>query len=235
MLTVRRAEERGAGDHGWLVSRHTFSFADFVDRRHMGFRNLRVLNEDRVAGGRGFGAHPHANMEIFSWIVAGGLAHEDSMGHRRVVRPGGVQYMSAGSGVRHSEVNASETEPVHFLQVWLVPNERDAEPRYEDRDFSEALAGGGLVRVLSATGRDGAIGVRADAEVFAARAPAGAELRYRLTAGRGGWVQVVRGAVEANGERLKPGDGLQVDDPAGVELTLTARADSELLLFDLGG
>ncbi|MBX3729347.1 MAG: pirin family protein [Candidatus Sumerlaeia bacterium] len=235
MLTVRRAEERGAGDHGWLESRHTFSFADYVDRRHMGFRNLRVINEDHVAGGRGFGAHPHANMEIFSWIVAGGLTHGDSMGHRRTVRPGDVQYMSAGSGVHHSEMNASATEPVHLLQVWILPNERDAEPRYEDRNFGEALAGGGLVAIVSGSGREGAIAMRADAEVFAARPRAGAELRHRLTAGRGGWVQVVRGTLDVNGVRVQAGDGLQVDDPAGVELTLTARADSELLLFDLGG
>lgn len=232
MLTLRNADERGQGNHGWLTSRHTFSFANYIDPAHRGFRNLRVINEDRVEGGAGFGTHGHENMEIFSWVVSGGLTHRDSMGHEKTVQPGGLQYMSAGSGVHHSEYNASQTEPVHFLQVWIIPNERNADPRYEDKDFTAALAEGGLVLVASRDGRDGSIAMRADADVYTARPTAGTELRHDLDPGHAAWIQVVTGTIDVNGTRLAQGDGLAVEDETGI--TLRAESNAEFLLFDLG-
>jgi redox-sensitive bicupin YhaK (pirin superfamily) len=233
VITIRRSEERGHADHGWLKTHHTFSFASYRDRNHMGYRSLRVINDDQVAPGQGFGLHPHDNMEIASYLVAGALKHQDTAGHAATVRRGGVQFMSAGAGIAHSEVNGSPTEWVHLLQIWIRPAERDTEPRYEDRDFSAALDGGEWVTLLSPDGRGGSIRIGQDAVVLGARPRAGAELRHRPAGSeRGLWVQVVSGEVSLNGgEILATGDGASIEGEG--EIVLRATADSELLLFDL--
>lgn len=232
MITLRKSTERGHDDHGWLNARHTFSFGDYFDPEHMGFRGLRVINEDRVAPGAGFPMHGHRDMEIFTWLVEGALAHRDSMGNGSTVRPGGIQYMSAGGGVRHSEFNASQEEPVHLLQVWIMPDVKNVPPRYSDRDFTAALEPGAPVLLLSGDGRDGSIAMRADADVYAARPKAGATFSHAYREGRGGWLQVVRGSVEANGHALSAGDAIALEgEPT---LSVKATTDAEVLLFDLG-
>jgi redox-sensitive bicupin YhaK (pirin superfamily) len=231
MITLRPSNERGDADHGWLRARHSFSFAGYHDRAHMGFRGLRVMNEDVVAGSQGFGTHGHANMEIFTWVVSGSLAHRDSMGSHKVVGPGMVQYMSAGSGVEHSEINASPEEPVHLYQTWIIPRERDTAPRYEDRDFRVGLAGGGWVEILSPDGAGGGIAMVSDARVLIARPAAGTELRHALAPGRGAWLQVIKGRATANGHAMAAGDGAAIEDEA--ELLVSAVEDAEVMLIDL--
>ena len=231
MITVRPSDERGRSELGWLSSRHTFSFADYLDPRHMGFRSLRVVNEDRVQPGAGFPTHGHRDMEIVTYVVEGALEHEDSLGTGSVIRPGEVQRMSAGTGVTHSEYNPSRSEPVHFLQIWILPERNGLAPGYEQRAFPAAELHGRLRLVASRDGREGSVTVHQDVQVWAARLAAGDEILYALAPGRHAWLQVVRGALAVNGTTLAAGDGAAVSDEA--RLALTASAPSELLLFDL--
>jgi redox-sensitive bicupin YhaK (pirin superfamily) len=232
MQRLRRAAERGHADHGWLDSFHSFSFADYYDPSHMGFRALRVINDDTVAPGRGFGAHPHRDMEIISYVLDGGLAHRDSMGTGSVIRPGDVQRMSAGTGVVHSEHNASPSEPVHFLQIWLVPSERGLAPGYEQRTFSAEEKAGRLRLVASPDGRDGSVTVHADASLYAGVLGAGEAAELPLPPGRHAWVQLARGKARVNGHDLGAGDGLALSDEARVQIEGVDAG--EVLVFDLG-
>lgn len=231
MITVRKATERGHADHGWLDSHHTFSFADYYDPKHMGFRGLRVINDDRVAGGQGFGAHPHRDMEIISYVLDGALAHKDSTGTKAVIKPGDVQRMSAGTGVVHSEFNASRDEEVHFLQIWLMPAKRGITPGYEQKQFSDADKRGKLVLVASPTGEAGSITIHADAKVYAGVLGSSDTAELAIPAGRGAWLHVARGKVRVNGVELGEGDGLAVED----ERTLKVEGvdEGEVIAFDL--
>lgn len=231
MIVKRPAAERGRADFGWLDSRHTFSFGEYYDPRYMGFRALRVINEDRVKPGYGFPTHPHRDMEIISYVLDGELAHRDSMGTGSVIRPGDVQRMSAGTGVLHSEMNPSKTNPVHFLQIWLMPDERGIKPSYEEKRFDAADKQGRLRLVASRDARDGAVGINQDVDLYAGVFKSGEGTRFELRPGRHAWLQVARGGVTVNGETLNQGDGAAASDEAA--LTLTATDDSEILVFDL--
>lgn len=231
MLALRPADARGHAEHGWLDSRHTFSFASYFDPRHMGFGPLRVINEDRIKGGTGFGAHPHRDMEIISYVISGALEHEDSMGNKAVIRPGEVQRMSAGTGVVHSEKNHLADEETHFLQIWIQPKTMGIKPGYGQKDFSEALAREPSVLVVSPDGRDGSIAINQDAEIHISRLKAHDTLRFALRSGRRAWVQMVKGSVVLQGAELKAGDGIAVTDVTTLELV--GKADADLLLFDL--
>lgn len=231
-LSIRRADERGKADFGWLDSRHTFSFGRYHDPRHMGFGPLRVINDDRVAAGGGFPPHPHSDMEIISYVLEGGLAHKDSLGTGSVIRPGDVQRMSAGTGIRHSEFNASQTEPVHFLQIWIMPERQGLLASYEQKTFGDDEKRGKLRLVGSRLGRQGAVTIHQDVELYAALLAKGESVTHEVKAGRGTWVQVARGgSVLVNGERLTAGDGASTLD-AGA-LTLEGLDNAEVLLFDL--
>ncbi len=229
---IRKSEERGTANFGWLDSKHSFSFGGYYDPRHMGFGPLRVINEDRVAPGGGFPTHPHRDMEIISYVVEGGLAHRDSTGTSSVIRPGDVQRMSAGTGVRHSEYNASETEPVHFLQIWIIPEKQGLRPSYEQKTFSAEEKRGKLRLVGSRDGREGSVTIHQDVDLYATRLEAGESVSHRMSAGRGAWVQVVDGELTVNGEALKAGDGVAISGTDDVRLE--ARAATEALLFDMG-
>ncbi len=231
MIVLRRAGERGHANHGWLDSHHTFSFADYHDTQWMGFGSLRVINEDRVAGGGGFAPHRHANMEIISYVIEGALQHRDSIGTGSVMRPGDVQCMSAGSGIEHSEFNASKDEPVHFLQVWIQPDRINAAPRYGQQHFPIAERRGVLRLVASPDGADGSLPIRQDARVYASALASGETAAHELRAGRRAWVQVVRGGLSLNGQSLLAGDGIGVNDET--DLALQVDTECELLLFDL--
>jgi redox-sensitive bicupin YhaK (pirin superfamily) len=230
-MLIRRADERGYADHGWLRSFHTFSFADYYAPQHMGFRSLRVINEDRVEGGKGFGTHPHRDMEIISYVLSGALQHKDSMGTGSVIRPGDVQRMSAGTGVTHSEFNASADELVHFLQIWILPEQRGIAPSYEQKHFSEAERSQGFRLVASKDGRDGSVTVHQDVNLYASLLAPGASARHSLAPGRHAWLHVARGRVELNGQTLGAGDAAAFDE--SVELQELAKEPSEVLLFDL--
>jgi redox-sensitive bicupin YhaK (pirin superfamily) len=230
-LTIRRATERGFADHGWLKATHTFSFADYYDPAHMQFRSLRVMNEDRVAAGMGFPTHPHRDMEIITYVVSGALEHRDSMGNGRVIQSGDVQYMSAGSGVQHSEFNPSRTESVHLYQIWILPDERNAAPRYAEKAM--AAAGPGLHLVASKSGREESIAIRQDAEVFLGKITPASALTHTVRGGRGAWVQVVAGDVVVNAAALSAGDGASLEADADTALSLSATAPATVLLFDL--
>ena len=231
MIDIRRAEERGHADHGWLDTRHTFSFADYWDPRYAGFRGLRVINEDRVRPGEGFPTHGHRDMEIVSYVLAGALEHRDSMGTGSVIRPGDVQRMSAGTGVLHSEYNHSRDETVHFLQIWILPEARGLEPGYEQKHFPDAAKRGRLCLLASRDGAEGSVTIHHDARIYAAVLGPGEEVGHRLGAGRHAWVQVARGAIELNGHLLRPGDGAAVSgEPT---LAIIGREPAEILLFDL--
>ena len=232
MLQIRPSAERGRFDHGWLDTRHTFSFGDYHDRRFMGFRDLRVINEDRVRPGQGFGTHGHRDMEILSYVLEGGLAHKDSLGNGSVIVPGDLQYMSAGTGVRHSEYNASATEPVHFMQIWILPNAEGLPPRYDQKRFDAESLRGRLRLLASPDGADGSIAIRQDTRVYAARLEPGESAALTLPANRHLWVQVVRGDVDVNGRSLSTGDGLAASRETDLRFTGGA-APSELLAFDL--
>lgn len=232
MLTIRRAADRGHADHGWLNSRHTFSFADYYDPRHMGFGTLRVINDDTVAPGQGFGTHPHRDMEIISYVLDGALAHRDSLGNGSVIRPGDVQRMSAGTGVTHSEYNASEDEPVHFLQIWIVPDAPRHEPGYEQKHFSREDRQGRLRLVAAASGRDGAVSLHQDADIHAGLLDAEDATSFEVRPDRDVWVHLARGALSVNGEPLGAGDGVAVRQPG--TLSFEAANQAELLVFDLG-
>lgn len=230
-FTKRPAVERGKADFGWLKSAHSFSFGRYYDPNHLGFGNLIVINDDLVAGGKGFGAHPHKNAEIFSYVMGGALEHKDSMGNGSVVREGGVQYMSAGSGVTHSEFNPSQTEEMRFLQVWLLPEVENTQPAYDTIDLTPADKNGKLKLFLSKDGRDGSMKTQADASVFAATLNGDQTITQALSAGRRAWVQVANGSVRVNDVRLDKGDGLAIDGSGTV--TFDQGQDVEFLFFDL--
>ena len=232
MLVLRPAAERGLAEHGWLRSYHTFSFADYHDPRQMGFRALRVINEDRVQAGRGFGAHSHRDMEIISYVLEGALSHKDSLGTGSVIRPGEVQCMSAGRGVTHSEFNASASEPVHFLQIWLIPSQRGLAPSYAQQAFPPEDSEGRLRLVASADGREGSLTIHSDASLYAGRFAAGQSQTLELARGRHAWVQVTRGAVLVMGQTLSAGDGAALSDEP--QLQLDGSEAGEILVFDLG-
>jgi redox-sensitive bicupin YhaK (pirin superfamily) len=232
MIRIRPAGERGHFDHGWLDTRHTFSFADYHDERYMGFRSLRVLNEDRVRPGEGFGTHGHRDMEIVSYVLEGALAHRDSMGNGSVIVPGDVQYMGAGTGVRHSEFNASEKEPVHFVQIWILPNAAGLPPRYAQKRFDAESKKNVLRLVASDSGADGSIEIRQDARLYASRLEPETGVSLSLPAGRHLWVQVLRGALEANGNALAEGDGLAASDETAFRFA-AGDSGAEILVFDL--
>lgn len=232
MLTVRRAEDRGHADHGWLSSHHTFSFADFYDPRFMGFGPLRVINDDTVAAGGGFPTHGHRDMEIISYVLEGALEHKDSLGTGSVIRPGDVQRMSAGTGVRHSEFNASDTSPVHFLQIWLLPRREGLPAGYEQKHFVASAKQGRLCLVASPDGAEGSVRIQQDARMFATLLAAGQSVSHAVKGGRKGWLHVARGAAAVNGLTLKAGDGVAISGEES--LTISSPSSGEVLLFDLG-
>ena len=231
MMKIRRSHERGHADHGWLDTRFTFSFADYFDPEHVQFRTLRVMNDDRVAGGGGFPTHPHRDMEIVTYVLDGALAHKDSMGNGSVIKPGDVQYMSAGSGVTHSEFNASETEPVHLYQIWMFPEKKGLKPQYDQKSFSAAEKRGKLRLVASPDGRDGSVKIRQDNDLYVTVLGSGESVKHQLEPDRHAYVQVARGSVKLNGEKLEAGDGVALSEEASIELT--GVNDAEVLLFDL--
>lgn len=231
ILTVRKSKERGRADFGWLDSKHTFSFGHYFDPKHMGFGPLRVINDDRVAPGGGFPTHPHSDMEIVSYVLDGGLEHKDSLGTGSVIKPGDVQRMSAGTGIRHSEFNASKTAPVHFLQIWIIPEKKGLAPGYEQKNFSEDEKRGRLRLVGSRDGRDGSVTIHQDVNLYATLLGNGDAVTHELAPGRGGWVQVARGSVTLNGETLSEGDGVAITTPGA--LRLEGAEDAEVLLFDM--
>jgi quercetin 2,3-dioxygenase len=231
MIRVRRANERGHANHGWLDSHHTFSFADYYDASHMGFRGLRVINEDRVEPGRGFGTHGHRDMEIISYVLEGALEHRDSIGTGSVIRPGEVQRMSAGSGVRHSEMNGSKTEPVHFLQIWILPEKAGIDPSYEQRAFSDEERRGKLRLVAARGGEAGSVTVHADMKLYAGNFDAGESAELELARGRHAWVHVARGQARVNGQLLEAGDAVALSEEPAVRVE--AGKGAEVLVFDL--
>ena len=231
MLQIRPSDARGHANFGWLDSRHTFSFGHYYDPHHIGFGALRVINEDRVAPGAGFGTHGHENMEIISYVLEGGLEHKDSLGNGSVLRPGDVQRMTAGTGVRHSEFNHSSTEPVHFLQIWIVPERDGLAPGYEEKTFTKEERTDQLRLIGSRDGRDGSLTIHQDVDLFSAQLTAGADLSFEVQEGRKAWLQVARGALSVNGETLAAGDGLGI--VAQDALQIMAHQDAEFLLFDL--
>lgn len=234
-LRIRRSDERGHAEHGWLKSFHTFSFADYFDRDHMGFRALRVINEDWIQPANGFGTHPHRDMEIVTYVLEGELQHRDSMGNGSVIRAGDVQYMSAGSGVTHSEENPSPQRTCHLLQIWILPDRAGYEPRYGQKNFPDAEKRGRLRLVVSPDGADGSIAIRQDVKLYAAKLDAGAPLTAEAAAGRGGWIQVAQGALELNGEKFQAGDAAAfLPFSAATPLQFVAgSAGAEFLYFDL--
>ena len=230
-LQVRRAHERGGADHGWLQTQHTFSFADYYDPAHMGFRALRVINDDRVAPGMGFGTHPHRDMEIFSYVLEGAIEHKDSLGNGRVLKPGQIQLMSAGRGVTHSEFNPSQSESLRLLQIWIQPRSRGLTPSYTEWLPKPEHAHAAKVLVISPDGRDGSATIHQDVDVYRLRLQPGQTVTHTLLSGRGAWLQVATGALEFNGVPLSTGDGASTE-VAG-DLTFLATPPSEALLFDL--
>jgi len=231
MIQIRKAAERGHVDHGWLDTQHTFSFADYFDPAHMGFRALRVINEDRVQPGQGFGMHGHRDMEIVTYVLEGELEHRDSMGNGSILRPGELQHMTAGTGVRHSEFNPSAVQPVHLYQIWLLPERNGLKPSYEDKAFPEEERHGRLRVVASPDGRDDSLTIRQDAVIHLATLSAGEAVRHNLRRDRSAWLQVLRGKVEIHERRLDAGDGAAIHDQAG--LHIAAVEPAEVMLFDL--
>jgi redox-sensitive bicupin YhaK (pirin superfamily) len=231
MITVRPRDERGTARHGWLTSQHTFSFGDYYDPSHMGYRALRVINEDRVIPGAGFPTHGHRDMEIISYVLEGALEHKDTTGTNSVIRPGEVQRMTAGTGIRHSEYNHSKQEPVHFLQIWILPDAEGLAPGYEQRAFPVVETPGQLRLVASRDGREGSLTVHQDVDIYAARLLPANKVTYTLGGGRHVWVQVARGQLRVNGKLLKEGDGAAVEGEPSVEIE--GATESEVLLFDL--
>lgn len=231
MMQIRKAAERGVAEHGWLSSRHTFSFAEYRDPAQLGFSDLRVINEDRVAPGKGFGTHPHRDMEIFSYVLDGALAHSDSMGNGSKIVPGDVQLMSAGTGVTHSEFNGSDEVPVHFLQIWIMPDRVGGEPVYQQRHFSDADKRGRLRLIISPDGQDGSLRIQQDTRVYAGLFDGEERATLTLDKNRHAYVHVARGSVELNDVKLDAGDGVRVRNPE--TLRLAHGSDAEVLVFDL--
>jgi quercetin 2,3-dioxygenase len=232
MITVRPARERGHADHGWLDTWHTFSFADYHDPKHMGFRTLRVLNDDTVQPGEGFGTHAHRDMEIVSYVLEGALAHKDSMGSGSTIVPGDVQYMSAGTGVMHSEFNGSDKEPVHFVQIWILPDRAGHKPRYEEKRFERADKTNRLPLVVSPDGADGSLAIRQDVKLYASVLENGKTAELALPKGRYLWVQALRGSVAVNGKTLSAGDGLSATNETAFTFS-APKGETEFLVFDL--
>lgn len=232
MLTLRRAEDRGHFDHGWLNTYHSFSFADYYDSAHMGFRALRVINEDRVQPGEGFGTHPHRDMEIVTYVLEGALEHRDSMGNGSVIRPGEIQRMSAGTGITHSEFNASDQEVVHFLQIWLLPEKRGIEPSYEQTQIDRDQIQGHLRLIASPDGAESSVVIHTNARVYAGLFHRGTKVELAIPRERHTWVQIARGRARVNGHELAAGDGAALSDEA--ILTIEGVEASEVLVFDLG-
>ena len=231
MIQTRRSDERGRADFGWLDSRHTFSFGEYLDRNHMGFRDLRVINEDRVRPGAGFGTHGHRDMEILSIVLSGSLAHRDSMGNGSVLTAGDIQRMTAGTGVQHSEMNPSLEDPVHFLQIWILPEQKGLEPGYEEANFTEDEKRGGLRLIASGEATDGAVRIHQDVNLYTTVLDSGQRTSLDLPAGRHAWVQLLGGSATVNGHELRAGDGAALSDESSVELA--ARTQTEALVFDL--
>ncbi|MEK0182615.1 MAG: pirin family protein [Microcoleus anatoxicus] len=231
MIAIRKSEARGHANHGWLDSYHTFSFANYYDPKYMNFRSLRVINEDVINGGKGFGTHGHTDMEIITYVLEGALEHKDSLGTGAVIKPGEVQRMSAGTGIQHSEFNHSPSDPVHLLQIWLLPDRNGLTPSYEQRDFPLAERRGRLRLVAARDARDGAVKIHQDVDLYAAVLDKDARVSHVLQSNRYAWVQVARGSVLLNGLALEQGDGAAVSDES--ELVIEATADAEFLLFDL--
>ena len=231
MIDIRKSNERGHADHGWLDSRFSFSFADYFDEGHVQFRTLRVMNDDHIAGGGGFPTHPHRDMEIVTYVLEGALAHKDSMGNGSVIKRGDVQYMSAGTGVAHSEFNASKTEPVHMYQIWMLPEKHGLKPTYDQKNFSEEEKRGKLRLVASPDGREGSVKIRQNNELYATVLGEGESVRRKLKKDRHAYVQVAKGSVTLNGQKLEEGDGAAISQEKTVELTGVREA--EVLLFDL--
>jgi redox-sensitive bicupin YhaK (pirin superfamily) len=231
MITVRKSEDRGHANHGWLDTYHTFSFSSYRDPAHVHFRSLRVMNEDRVAPGKGFGRHPHDNMEIVTYVLEGQLEHQDSMGNGSILRAGEFQRMSAGTGVEHSEFNPSATEPVHLYQIWLFPGERGLEPSYEERKFDESEKQDRLRLVASPDGRDDSLTIHQDARIYLGSLSPAKEVSHTLEPGRHAWLQVLRGKVQVGDQQLSAGDGAAVSDEANLKLAAVDAA--EVMLFDL--
>jgi redox-sensitive bicupin YhaK (pirin superfamily) len=230
MMTIRKADERGRGDYGWLDTHYTFSFADYRDPKHMGFRALRVINDDIVAPGEGFGTHPHRDMEILTYVLSGALQHKDSMGNGRVIHPGEFQYMAAGTGVLHSEFNPSPSDPVHLLQIWILPEKKGVKPHYAERTGTD-LPKGRLNLVASKGGRNGSIPINQDADLFLAKLSPGETVSHKLRPQRHAWVHVAEGEVTLNNQTLRAGDGAAVSDETN--LALGSNTPSQVLLFDL--
>jgi len=230
-LNIQRADERGHADHGWLDTHHTFSFASYYDPAHMGFRSLRVINDDRVSPGMGFGTHPHEDMEIFSYVLGGSLAHKDSMGNGKQLKPGQIQLMSAGTGITHSEFNPSRSEPLHFLQIWIEPRQQGLKPGYTEWHPKPEHATAGKVLVISPDGRDGSATIHQDADIYLVRLQPGQTVTHDLKAGRGAWLHVAEGSVTLNDVELTTGDGANAEEPG--KLTVTASKPTQAILFDL--
>ena len=231
MITIRKSEERGHFDHGWLDTYHTFSFDQYYDPAQVHFRTLRVINEDRVAAAHGFPTHSHRDMEIITYILSGALEHRDSMGNGSVIRPGDVQRMTAGTGVSHSEFNPSRSEECHLLQIWITPNARNLTPGYEQKFFAAGEREGRLCLIASAATEEGAVKINQDARIYAALLEAGQSITHQLDADRYAWLQLARGGLELNGEKLRPGDGAAMSKESRAEIS--AAEDAEFLLFDL--
>lgn len=231
MIQVRKAEERGHFDHGWLNTYHTFSFADYHDRNYMGFRSLRVINEDRVQAGQGFGTHGHRDMEIITLVLEGALEHKDSLGTGSIIKPGDLQRMSAGTGIQHSEFNPSDAEWVHLYQIWLLPNRRGVTPSYEQRAFTEEEKAGRLRLVASPDGADNSLTIHQDARLYLASLLPGQAVSHQLADGRSAWAQLLRGKVALNGDVLGAGDGAAVSEEKKVDIE--SRGKAEIMLFDL--
>ncbi len=232
MITIRNSQERGGANFGWLDSRHTFSFGNYYDSQHMGFASLRVINEDKVEPGKGFATHGHRDMEIISYVLEGALEHKDSIGNGSVIKPGDVQRISAGTGILHSEFNSSDTEPVHFLQIWILPDQNGIEPSYEQKTFSPEEKRGKLRLVGSRNGRDGSVTIHQDVDLYSVLLGSGEAVSHTLDNNRQAWIHVVRGAVELNGQQLYAGDGAAISQENNITLQGVSE-DAEVLLFDL--
>jgi quercetin 2,3-dioxygenase len=231
MITIRKSDDRGRANHGWLDTHFTFSFADYFDPDHVQFRTLRVMNDDRVAGGGGFPMHPHRDMEIVTYVLEGALEHRDSMGNGSVIKPGDIQYMSAGTGVTHSEANASKTDPVHLYQIWMTPDKKGHKPAYDQKNFTEAEKRGKLRLLASPDGREGSVKIRQDNELYATVLAPGESVQHALKPDRHAYVQAARGSAKLNGKVLDTGDGAAISAEKTIELT--GVGDAEVLLFDL--